>query len=173
MAGLAELESGAETPSHASQMPTLTDAAGSQNTAADVEDLERAPEDEAHEKTAAASQSSVPPAMNQGEKDPDLVTWGTTAGGEKGAVQQDYTTDPLMDPDNPLGWPTPKKWFVMLLMCLAAFCVTCCSSMIVSPFFSVASWEGHQWQAVRGSLLPEGSRTMRACYLNQPTAQGS
>ncbi|GAA5844999.1 hypothetical protein JCM11251_003177 [Rhodosporidiobolus azoricus] len=51
------------------------------------------------------------------------------------------------DPDSPLNLPTARKWLIVIVITSAAFCITCCSSMIAFTYPGVES-EFHVSQEV-------------------------
>ncbi|PQE24511.1 mfs multidrug transporter protein [Rutstroemia sp. NJR-2017a WRK4] len=59
------------------------------------------------------------------EQDPNLVTW-----------------DGPDDPENPMNWPTSKKWLVTVVMGLMTFCVTFASSVFSTATVVVAEVYG-------------------------------
>jgi DHA1 family multidrug resistance protein-like MFS transporter len=71
------------------------------------------------------------------EQDPNLVTW-----------------DGPDDPENPMNWPTRKKWLVTVIMGLMTFCVTFASSVFSTATVVVAEVYGVSEEvAVLGTSL--------------------
>ena len=71
------------------------------------------------------------------EQDPNLVTW-----------------DGPDDPENPMNWPTSKKWLVTVVMGLMTFCVTFASSVFSTATVVVAEVYGVSEEvAVLGTSL--------------------